>query len=54
VLWIGKDRTVASFEQFFNLIGQPLEPMKKVAKTLRGHRELILNYFRAKLDGLIA
>ena len=22
--------------------------MKKVAKTLRGHRELILNYFRAK------
>ena len=25
-----------------------IEPMKKVAKTLRGHRELILNYFRAK------
>jgi transposase len=25
-----------------------LEPMKKVAKTLRKHRELILNYFRAK------
>ena len=22
--------------------------MKKVAKTLLGHRELILNYFRAK------
>ena len=22
--------------------------MKKVARTLRGHRELILNYFRAK------
>ena len=26
----------------------PIEPMKKVAKTLRSHRELILNYFRAK------
>ena len=25
-----------------------IEPMKKVAKTLIGHRELILNYFRAK------
>jgi transposase len=25
-----------------------IEPMKKVAKTMRGHRELILNYFRAK------
>jgi transposase len=25
-----------------------LEPMKKVAKTLRGHRELVLNYFRAR------
>ena len=25
-----------------------IEPMKKVAKTLRGHRELILNYFRAR------
>jgi transposase len=25
-----------------------IEPMKKVAKTLRTHRELILNYFRAK------
>jgi len=25
-----------------------IEPMKKVAKTLRRHRELILNYFRAK------
>jgi transposase len=24
-----------------------IEPMKKVAKTLRNHRELILNYFRA-------
>ena len=25
-----------------------IDPMKKVAKTLRRHRELILNYFRAK------
>jgi len=25
-----------------------IEPVMKVAKTLRGHRELILNYFRAK------
>lgn len=25
-----------------------LEPMKKVARTLRGHEELILNWFRAK------
>ena len=25
-----------------------LEPMKKVARTLRNHRELILNWFRAK------
>jgi transposase len=25
-----------------------IEPMKKIANTLRGHRELILNYFRAK------
>ena len=25
-----------------------IEPMKKVAKTLRSHRDLILNYFRAK------
>jgi transposase len=25
-----------------------IEPIKKIAKTLRGHRQLILNYFRAK------
>lgn len=25
-----------------------LEPMKKVARTMRGHRELILNWFRAR------
>jgi transposase len=25
-----------------------IEPMKKVARTLRGHRELLLNWFRAK------
>jgi transposase len=27
-----------------------IEPMKKVAKMLQGHRELILNYFRAKKE----
>jgi len=27
-----------------------IEPLKKVAKTLRNHRELILNYFRAKKE----
>ena len=25
-----------------------IEPMKKVARTLRSHRALILNYFRAR------
>jgi len=25
-----------------------IDPMKKIAKTLRVHRELILNYFKAK------
>ena len=25
-----------------------IEPMKKFARTIRGHRELILNYFRAQ------
>ena len=25
-----------------------IEPMKKVARTLRAHRALLLNYFRAK------
>ncbi len=25
-----------------------LEPMKKVAKTIRGHRSLLLNFFEAK------
>jgi len=27
-----------------------IDPMKKVAKTLRAHRELILNYFRARKE----
>ncbi len=27
-----------------------IEPMKKVAKMLRNHRELILNWFRAKKE----
>src|SRR5690242_18209492 len=26
----------------------PIEPMKKIARSLRQHRELILNYFRAQ------
>lgn len=25
-----------------------IDPMKKMAKTLRGHRELLLNWFHAK------
>jgi transposase len=25
-----------------------IEPMKKIARSMRGHRELILNYFRAQ------
>jgi hypothetical protein len=28
--------------------GEPLEPMKKVARMLRAHEPLILNWFRAK------
>ena len=27
-----------------------IEPMKKVARTLRAHRELILNYFRVRKE----
>src|ERR1017187_4186254 len=27
-----------------------IEPLKKVARTLRSHRELILNYFRARKE----
>jgi transposase len=27
-----------------------IEPMKKIARSLRNHRELILNYFRADPD----
>ena len=30
------------------VMGSRLEPMKKVARTLRAHRPLILNWFRAK------
>jgi transposase len=29
-------------------MGSRIEPMKKVANTLRSHHDLILNYFRAK------
>ena len=27
-----------------------IEPMKKIARTLRSHRELLLNYFKAKKE----
>ena len=27
-----------------------IEPMKKVARILRSHRELLLNYFKAKKE----
>src|SRR5215475_4956705 len=29
-----------------------IEPMKKIARSLRQHRELILNYFRAQKNAL--
>ena len=32
------------------IAGPRIEPMKKVARTLRAHRDLILNYFRARKD----
>lgn len=32
----------------FRTMRSKIEPMKKVAKMLRGHRELLLNWFRAK------
>ena len=42
--WAGK-----FLDQWISLVMRSrIEPMKKVAKTLRNHRELILNYFRAK------
>ena len=42
--WAGK-----FLDQWIRLVMlSRIEPMKKVAKTLRNHRELILNYFRAK------
>lgn len=42
--WAGK-----FLDQWISLVMRSrIEPMKKVAKTLRSHRELILNYFRAK------
>jgi len=39
--WVARDRTSRAMRS-------RLEPMKKVARTLRNHRELILNWFRAK------
>ena len=42
--WAGK-----ILDQWIALVMRSrIEPMKKVAKTLRSHRKLILNYFRAK------
>ena len=42
--WAGK-----FLDQWIALVMRSrIEPMKKAAKTLRSHRELILNYFRAK------
>jgi len=47
LLWIGKDRTVESFEQFFTLIGKPLsesiefvcsDMWKRVLQRQRGRR----------------
>src|SRR5664280_2181432 len=83
LLWVGKERTIESFQGFFTVIGEQLasqiefvcsdmwqpylevirqkcsqalhildrfriEPMKKIARTLRAHRPLLLNYFKAK------
>ncbi len=31
-----------------NVAMSRIEPMKNIAKTIKGHRELILNWFRAK------
>ena len=43
--WAGK-----FLDQWIALVMRSrIEPMKKVAKTLRSHRELILNYFRSKI-----
>ena len=42
--WAGK-----FLDQWIALVMRSrIEPMKRVVKTLRSHRELILNYFRAK------
>jgi transposase len=42
--WAGK-----FLDQWTTLVMRSrIEPMKKFAKTLRNHHELILNYFRAK------
>jgi len=47
------NRSVAGAGKFLDewtarVMRSRLEPMKKVARTLRNHRELILNWFRAK------
>ena len=41
--WVGK----FLFEWCRLMMRSRIEPMKKIARSLRQHRELILNYFRA-------
>jgi len=61
LLWVGKERTIESFQGFFTTragkflddwcrqtMRSRIEPVKKIARSLRQHRELILNYFRAQ------
>lgn len=50
-LWYYKDSACAGKfldEWCTRTMRSRLEPMKKIARTLRGHRELILNWFEAK------
>ena len=52
-LWEYKSPTWAGmFLDFWckQVMRSRIEPMKKVARTLRAHRELILNYFKAKKE----
>ena len=56
LLWVGEKRTAKTLLRFFRWLGKPrtkqleyvCEPMKKVAFMLRRHKELIVNWFRAK------
>ena len=40
--------TARSFHTRWEKVGQAVEPIKKFARTIRRHRELLLNYFRAR------